>query len=336
MKTFLATFALMAASALAVAQMPSNINSNGPRPVEPDNAHSLNRVSNDKSLANKQDDQKKPAQTPAAEPAGKRAPQAKSQEEFKAYNDAMAKPDAASAETASDEFAKAYPQSELRAVLYQRVTQLYQQANNADKTVELGKKTVEMDPTNAPAMVIVAQTLANRTRDTDLDKDERQADAKKYATKAVELINSGEGIPAGYPPDKVQGYKDLVLSMAYASLGTIEFNNKNYPAAEQNLRKSVDAPGVQPDPVSWLQLALTLDREAKYPDALTAASKCVEISQGHPANGYCTSERDRLQKLASGPAGAAQPATPTPGASSAPAATAGPTTTPSAASTPKQ
>jgi tetratricopeptide (TPR) repeat protein len=330
MKKFITTLALLGASSFALAQIPSNTNNaGGPRPQEPDAAHNLNHVSNDKSLENKPEQQgaktgqQAQAQAPAA--TGKRQPQAKTPEEFKAFNEAMAKPDPASAETAADDFAKAYPESELRSVLYQRVMSLYQGANNADKTVEIGKKTLELDPDNAPAMVTVASVIANRTRETDLDKDERQAEAKKYANQAIEMINSGQGIPAGTPPDKVSMYKDLILSMAYAALGTIEFNNKNYPQAEQNLRKSVESPQVQPDPVSWLQLALTLDREAKYADALAAASKCVEVSQGHPANAYCTSERDRLQKLANNPP-AAKPATPAP--ATAPAA-ASPTTTPS-------
>jgi tetratricopeptide (TPR) repeat protein len=332
MKKFITVLALMGASGLALAQIPSAGTASGaeggPRPQQPDSAHSLNRISNDKALANKANQEQSTTQQQPAAPGGKRQPQAKTQEEFKAFNDAMAKPDAASAETAADDFAKAYPQSELRSVLYQRVMSLYQGANNAEKTIEVGHKVLDLDPSNAPALVTIASVIANRTRETDLDKDERQGESRKMATKAIELINSGEGIPAGTPPDKVDAYKELILSMAYAALGTIEFNNKNYPMAEQNLKKSVESAQVQPDPVSWLQLALTLDREAKYPDALAAASKCVEISQGHPANAYCTSERDRLQKLANAPAAPAKPAPAAPAA-----ATSGPTTTPS---TPKQ
>jgi tetratricopeptide (TPR) repeat protein len=93
-------------------------------------------------------------------------------------------------------------------------------------------------------------------------------------------------------------FKELVRSMAYSSLGTVEFNRKNYPQAETYLRKSVENSTLQPDPVTWLQLSLALDRENKYNDALQAANKCIEIAQSHPAGSYCAEERDRLAKLA--------------------------------------
>jgi tetratricopeptide (TPR) repeat protein len=89
--------------------------------------------------------------------------------------------------------------------------------------------------------------------------------------------------------------------MAYGALGQAEFVSENYAGAEQALRKSVDFTMVQPDPISWFQLTLTLDREGKYADALKAADKCVEVSADHPVLPYCQQERDRLKKLSANP-----------------------------------
>jgi tetratricopeptide (TPR) repeat protein len=166
---------------------------------------------------------------------------------------------------------------------------------------------MSVDPDNVVALVTVASVLANRTRESDLDKEERLAEAKKDSNHAIEVINTPEGVPAGYPPDKVEAYKNTILAMAYGALGQSEFVNNNFPAAEQALRKSTSFTGAQPDPITWFQLTLTLDREGKYADALQAANKCVEVSTGHPVNPYCTQERDRVQKLAANPP-AAKPA----------------------------
>jgi tetratricopeptide (TPR) repeat protein len=277
----------------------------------------LDRVANDQALANKQD--QAPAQTPAPSP-GKHQPVAKTQEEFKAYQDGAAKPDGPSAEAAADDFAQKYPQSELRGALYQHAMSLYQNANNSDKTVEMGHKTLAIEPDNAPAMVTIATFLANRTRETDLDRDERLAEAKKDAEKAIELANAGEAVPAGTPPDQAGPYKDTLVSMAYAALGAIDFNNKNYPSAEQNLRKSVEPSKAQPDPISYYQLALTLQREGKAPDAMASAQKCVDSAANSPeiAN-VCKNLQGYLQKIVSNPP--AKPAGPaTPAASPSPAA----------------
>jgi len=238
-------------------------------------------------------------QTPTAQvPAGKHQPQAKTQDEYKAYQEAAAKPDPPSLEQAANDFATKYPTSELRSVLFQREMTMYQASNNAEKTIEAGKKVIAIDPDNAAALVTVALVIANKTREGDLDRDERMAEASKYANHALESIDNGTGVPAGTSEDKVPMFKELVRSMAYSSLGTVEFNRKNYPQAETYLRKSVENSTLQPDPVTWLQLSLALDRENKYNDALQAANKCIEIAQSHPAGSYCAEERDRLAKLA--------------------------------------
>jgi len=310
MKRLIALFAIMAASSIAFAQFPTtggNANSGGPRPQEPAADKGLNRISNDKSLQNKDEQQ----QAAPVTPAGKHQPVAKTQEEFKAYQEAVAKPDGPSAEAAADAFATQYPQSELKGPLYQHLMILYQNANNSDKTIEIGRKTISIEPDNAPALAIVATTLANRTRESDLDKDERFAEAKKNANKVIELANAGEAVPAGTPPDKAAPYKDALVSMAYSALGAIDFNSKNYAAAEQNLRKSVEPSQAEPDPISWYQLALTLQREGKNPDALTAAQKCTEVATSSPDVGnVCKNLQAYLQKVVSNPpAKSAAPAT---------------------------
>jgi len=325
MKRFIAIFSLLAASGIALAQVGgvggTQGGEGGPRPQTPSQDKSMNRVSNDSSLNNKNTADQ--SQQPTAPSTGKHQPVAKTQDEFKAYQDAAAKPDAPSAEAAADEFTQKYPQSELRGALYQRVMSLYQNANNADKTIEMGHKTLAIEPDNAPAMVTIATFLANRTRDTDLDRDERFAEAKKDAEKAIELANAGEAVPAGTPAAAAGQYKDTLVSMAYAALGAVEFNNKNYPAAEQNLRKSVEPSQAQPDPISWYQLGLTLQRESKYPDSLNAFQKCLDLAANSPeVTSACKRQQDYVTRLANNPP--PKPAAP----AAAPATAPAPTTTP--------
>ena len=295
MKKLIALLAMMAASAMAIAQ-----------------------------TGNAQPQQQPAPGQSAPAPTGKHQPQAKTQEEFKAFQDVAAKPDPASMEQAANAFAQQFPNSELKGPMYQNVMLAYQNANNSDKTLEMGRKVLSIDPDNVVALVTVASVLANRTRESDLDKEERLAEAKKDANQAIQVVNGPEGLPVGIPADKAEAYKNTILSMAYGALGQSEFVSNNYPAAEVALRKSTSFTGIQPDPISWFQLTLTLDREGKYADALQAANKCIEVAAGHPVAPYCTQERDRVQKLAANPpAKPAAPGTP----ASAPAPT-NPSTTP--------
>src|SRR5580658_7505946 len=167
----------------------------------------------------------------AAAPTGKRKPQAKTQEEFAAYKAAAALTDPAAQEKAAADFAAKFPDSELRQLLYAGVMHSYQQANNADKMMEMAQKILTYDADDPEALLGVAQVLAERTRDTDLDKDQKLGEAKKDAERS--LVTADTDIPtAGAPPDRLEAYKGFLRSEAYAVLGTIAFNQKAWPEAE--------------------------------------------------------------------------------------------------------
>src|SRR5579863_5885949 len=175
------------------------------------------------------------AQTPpagqTAAPAGKRPPQAKTQPEFDAYKAAAALTDPAAREKAADDFATKFPDSELRMVLYESAMNGYQQANDADKMLGMARKVLSFDPDQPEALVGVAQVLAERTHDTDLDRDQRLDEAKKDAQRALTTVDTD--IPAtGATPDKIELYKGFLRSEAYSILGTLEYNAKAWSDAE--------------------------------------------------------------------------------------------------------
>jgi tetratricopeptide (TPR) repeat protein len=248
----------------------------------------------------------KPAQAgqqPAAAaeaPQGKRPPQAKTQPEFDAYKAAAALADAAAMEKAADDFATKFPESELRPLIYKAVMQSYQRANNADKMMDMGRKILSYDADDPDALLAVAQVLAERTHDTDLDKDQRLAEARKNAQRALVTVDTD--IPtAGQPPDRVEAYKGFLRSEAYAIIGTLDFNNKAWADSETNLRKSLDALPENPDPIAVFRLSVALDMQSKYPEALKYANQAVDLTKaGTNAGDAARKEKDRLTQLTSG------------------------------------
>jgi tetratricopeptide (TPR) repeat protein len=245
-----------------------------------------------------------PAAGQAAAPTGKRPPQAKTQPEFQAYKDAVGLTDPAAAEKAADDFAAKFPDSELRVVLYRSAMQKYQQANNADKMMEMAQKALGYDPDDPEALLGVSQILAERTRDTDLDKEQKLAESKKDAERALVTVDTD--VPtSGYPPEQLNAFKGFVRSEAYAILGTLSFNAKNWPDAETNLRKSVDAFPQQPDAVAIFRLAVALDMQNKIPDAIKYDDQAVDLTKDRPDSGVgkaARDEKDRLTKLSGGTA----------------------------------
>jgi len=240
----------------------------------------------------------------ASAPAGKRPPKVNSQEEFNAYKTTAALTDAAALEKGSDDFAAKYPESELRPLLYRSAMQRYQSVNNSDKMLEMAKKVLALDPDDPEALVGVSQVLAERTRDTDLDRDQRLAESRKDAERALQTVDTD--IPSsGYPPEQLTAYKGYLRSEAYAVLGKLSSDAKNWPDAESNLRKSIEAFPQQVDSIAVLRLAVALDMQNRIPEALKYADQAVELTKDRPDSGAgkaARDEKDRLTKLSVGTA----------------------------------
>jgi tetratricopeptide (TPR) repeat protein len=176
----------------------------------------------------------------------------------------------------------------------------YQQANNADKMLAMSQKVLTFDPDDPEALLGVAQVLAERTRDTDLDKDQRIAEARKDAERALLTVETD--IPtAGQPQDRIDAFKGFMKSEAYAILGTLDFNAKSWAVAEENLKKSIDVFPQQPDPIAVFRLSVALDMQNKYPDALKYANQAVDLTKaGTNAGDAARKEKDRLVQLIGG------------------------------------
>ena len=239
-------------------------------------------------------------QAPSAQAGGHKLLQAKSQDEMKAYQDAASKTDAAQMEAAADAFAAKYPNSDLRAALYIRAMNMYGQANNSEKVIAMGRKAIAADPTNPVPLVQVGSALVEGTRDTDMDRDQRLAEAAKDAQGAIDNINNLMA-PPDAPADRIAAVKASIVTMAYDTLGMVDLNKKDYAGAEQQLLKAVDASKAQPEAVVFLRLSVAQDQLKRYPQALDSATKAAQYAPpGSAAQNLAKQQQARLQKLMAG------------------------------------
>ena len=237
-------------------------------------------------------------------------------------------PDLAKGESAAKDFETKFPQSELISILYDKLMKRQQQAGNAEKVVEMGRKEIALDANSVPAMLTVATTLAETTHETDVNWEQNYAEVMKDANLALQLINSGQFTAPQLSAEQMSEIK----SMAYAAMGSIEFTKsgdssagpaeqaKHDAAAEAALRQATALNTLNPEPALWLRLAVTLDHEKKYPDAMTAANRAVQLSANEPnILALAKQEQTRLQELSSGstpkPANNPTPANPPPAGS---------------------
>jgi tetratricopeptide (TPR) repeat protein len=240
------------------------------------------------------------------------APQAKTKEEYEAFQAASALPDPNAALTAADQFAEKFSQSELRYVIYAQLLQKFYGANQPAKVVDVGHKVLSIEPEDSMALIMVATALAESTHDTDLDQEQKYSEALKDAEAAVKNIDIGLVVPPTMPAEQVAAAKKELLGMAHASMGYVEMNRKNYGLSETHFKDAIAANPEQPDATNYLRLAVAQDNQKKYADAMVNVDKALQLAQAQNNQqivSIAKNEKDRLSKLS---ATAPKPAVTTP------------------------
>ena len=231
-----------------------------------------------------------------AQPAAKGQVQAKTQAEYEAYQAIKSKAQTPEDfEKAVDDFAAKFPDSNLCVVLYRGVMKSFQQADNADKMMAAGLKVLTLDKDDPEALIVVAEIQEEHTSAMDLDREERMDQAVANAQHALQTIDTDLSAPPGTQPARLEAYKKYLRSTALAIVGTIQYKRAQYADAEGTLRKAIEADAANPDAVVVLRLALALDQQKKYQDALQQASRAVDLTkEDTDAGKSARSERDRL------------------------------------------
>jgi tetratricopeptide (TPR) repeat protein len=292
------TLLLMLAATAALAQTPSPGNGN-----IGDRVGAANRTQNEQQTLQKPSTQpqqvgRKPADPPSPPvPAGKRQPMAKSTEEYNAYSALIQMTDAAAMEKASDEFVTKFPDSELKGAVYQRTMAAYQSTGNDDKTLDMGHKAIAYNPDDPAVLVSMAEMIAGRTRETDIDKDDRLAEATKYANHALETVTDYPAPPT-MPAEQVAKIKDEMRGSAYSALGMAAFTNKKYADSITNFTKSIEVTKENPDPTVFLRLTIAYDKNGQYSEGLDMAKKTLALpGVSQQITQLATNEKNRLEKL---------------------------------------
>ena len=257
-----------------------------------------------------------PAPTQPAPAKGLKAPpQAKSQDEYNAFLAAARLadgPDAGAAEAAADDFKAKYPNSELTSQIYMALMLTSIRTNNSDMATDMGREVLKLDPTNPVAAVYTALILGETTRETDIDAAQKFDEANKDANAGLQNVDANLMLAGNVPQETVDATKADLKARAYDTLGLVAFKRNDFLTAEKNFRQSVQVRGEPGEPWTHLRLALSLDKQNKYPDALVEAQKASALANPQESVAKAAqAEVDRLKKLTgAGGAATAKPATP--------------------------
>lgn len=243
--------------------------------------------------------------------AGAFAQKPKSQDEVKALQAMFASqndPDAqiAAANTVLEKFAD----TEFKSVALFTIASDYQRKNDYPKAVTYGERSLEADPKNFQAMLLIASEYARNTQDTDFDEEEKLKDADKYANLALTILKDAPKMNPSMPDADWTAAKKDLSSNAYEILGQIQMVRKKPDAALKNFRLAVDT-AAHPDPSTYVRLAQADNMLGKYDDAIASAEKAMNSPDALPTvKQFAQAERARATsaKAKGSPIPAAAPA----------------------------
>jgi len=214
-----------------------------------------------------------PAAAPAAAPKGP-APKSKAEQDaLQAMAAAQSSPDAMI--TACEALLTKFADTDFKDVALYYEAVAYQQKNDPEKSQVYAERAVAANPKNIDATLFLAGSIVQRTRENDLDKEDKLTKADKYSNDALTAINAATKPQGAQVTD--QQYDELKkewAAQAHAYLGVSASLRKKYDAAISELKMAVEGTS-KPQPAYEYRLAAVYQSAGKYDDAIAMADKVM-------------------------------------------------------------
>ena len=235
-------------------------------------------------------------------------PQPKSQKELDAINAMIGAQDPDSRIKAADELVTKFADTDFKSLAFYVKAFSYEQKGDQDKMIIFAEQTVEADPKHYMAMLMIARGLALRTREHDLDKEERLGKAEKYAKQAMELVKTAEKPNPQVTDEQWVGAKKDFESQGHESLGIIAQARKKYDVAVSEYKLAYEG-GSQPEPALLVRMGQAYNLGGKYDEAIVELNKVLgDEKASAQIKQFAQAERVRASQAKN--AGAPKPAAP--------------------------
>ncbi len=254
------------------------------------------------------------AQEPAAQPAEPQGspiakqPQVKSQKEAQAVMAIVNAQDPDARIKAANDLVNNFADSEFKPLALYFAAVSYQQKNDYNDMVIYAERTLQADPNHYQALLLLAQAIAMRTREFDLDREEKLKTAETDAAKALEILKTApRPNPTISDAQWEEAKKDLAAQAHEAFAMAAVARNQSDKAIEEF--KTAIASSSTPDPTTMVRLAAVYNKAEKYDDAIATLDKVLAAPDlNATVKQVAQNERNRSVQLKQKGAAPAQPA----------------------------
>jgi tetratricopeptide (TPR) repeat protein len=198
---------------------------------------------------------------------------------------------------AAENLVRSFKDSEFKAAVLLVAAQAAQQKGDGVAALTYGTRTLETDPKNFQAMLLVAGQLAQSTREFDLDKDEKLGRATKLANDAIAAVNSAAKPNPQIPDDQWASIKKDLIAQAHDTLGVVAVVQKKWDNAINEFKASIDG-AATPDLTTTVRLASAYTDAGKFDDAVSLLNKTLSSPDANEQlKRIATAERARAEKM---------------------------------------
>jgi tetratricopeptide (TPR) repeat protein len=150
-----------------------------------------------------------------------------------------------------------------------------------DNAILYAEQVLEADPKFYAAMLQIGQVLASRTREFDLDKEEKLTRADKMANEALGLIEQSVKMNPAMTDEQFVGVKKDFAYKGHEILGMAASVRKKYDACITEFNAAL-ALGIAADPATYVRMADCQTNLKKYDDAIASYDKALADANAAP------------------------------------------------------
>ena len=213
-----------------------------------------------------------PAQAAAA------GPQWKSRDEYDAFNAMATEKDPNKKISLAEAFLQKYANSDFKDQAYLVEMQTYQQTNQMDKALDAGRKSLQANPDNLPALRFLSFTFPFLYKPDQADATSALSRADSDARHGLEVLQKLQK-PAGATDEQFQTAVKDFRSVFNSCIGFAALQKKDYPNAITALKAATDDNPSGWYGIYWMGLAYLYSSPPDYDHAVWYYARAVDLAK---------------------------------------------------------
>lgn len=174
-----------------------------------------------------------------------------------------------------------FADSEFKPLLLLFAADAYRSKGDTDNMLLWAERALEADPKSYQSMLLIGSNLAQRTREFDLDKEEKLGRAEKLAREAIAIAKASPKPRADITDEQWAGAVKDFESQGHEILGMAAMVRKKHEDAVKEFQLSVEG-AMQADPATFVRLGLSLNNLKRYDEAIAALDKAISDPNAAP------------------------------------------------------